>query len=59
MSEARSRSAVRAVVTGAVQGVGFRHATRRRALGLGVAGWVRNGDDGNTSTGVNTTISLK
>jgi DNA ligase D-like protein (predicted 3'-phosphoesterase) len=29
-----------------VQGVGFREATRRRALELGVMGWVRNADDG-------------
>jgi DNA ligase D-like protein (predicted 3'-phosphoesterase) len=29
-----------------VQGVGFREATRRRALKIGVLGWVRNADDG-------------
>ena len=39
---AAERRAIRAVVTGAVQGVGFREATRRRALAAGVAGWVRN-----------------
>jgi acylphosphatase len=38
--------AVRAVVRGRVQGVGFRDATVRRARGLGVTGWVRNGEDG-------------
>ena len=38
--------AIRAVVTGAVQGVGFRDATVRRARSLGLEGWVRNGDDG-------------
>jgi len=38
--------AIRAIVTGAVQGVGFREATRRRARELGVMGWVRNADDG-------------
>jgi len=37
---------VRAVVRGAVQGVGYREATRRRARELGVRGWVRNGEDG-------------
>jgi DNA ligase D-like protein (predicted 3'-phosphoesterase) len=37
--------AIRAVVNGAVQGVGFRDATLRRAHALGVMGWVRNQDD--------------
>ena len=39
-------TAVRAAVRGRVQGVFFREATRQRALGLGVMGWVRNGEDG-------------
>jgi DNA ligase D-like protein (predicted 3'-phosphoesterase) len=38
--------AVRAVVRGDVQGVGFRDATLRRARRLGAQGWVRNGGDG-------------
>lgn len=38
--------AIRASVSGAVQGVGFREATVRRAGSLGVMGWVRNGEDG-------------
>jgi DNA ligase D-like protein (predicted 3'-phosphoesterase) len=38
--------AIRAVVAGSVQGVGFRDATQRRARSLAVMGWVRNGDDG-------------
>ena len=33
---------MRAVVSGRVQGVGFRDATRRRAIEQGVRGWVRN-----------------
>jgi DNA ligase D-like protein (predicted 3'-phosphoesterase) len=39
------KTAIRAVVRGGVQGVGFRAATRERALELGALGWVRNGDD--------------
>jgi DNA ligase D-like protein (predicted 3'-phosphoesterase) len=38
--------AVRAVVRGAVQGIGFRDATLRRAHELGVSGWVKNRADG-------------
>jgi DNA ligase D-like protein (predicted 3'-phosphoesterase) len=41
--------AIRALLAGRVQGVGFREATRRRALELGVLGWVRNGDDGSVT----------
>lgn len=39
-------AAIRAVVAGSVQGVGFRQAARRRAGQLGVMGWVRNAEDG-------------
>jgi len=41
-----SKSAVRAVVRGRVQGVGFREATVAEAHRLGVLGWVRNGEGG-------------
>ncbi len=39
-------TAVRAVVRGRVQGVGYRDATVRLARRLGAMGWVRNGEDG-------------
>ncbi len=42
MSEIR----VRARVSGRVQGVWFRESTRRKALELGLRGWVRNCPDG-------------
>jgi DNA ligase D-like protein (predicted 3'-phosphoesterase) len=37
--------AIRAIVDGTVQGVGFREAIRRRAREAGVFGWVRNEQD--------------
>jgi DNA ligase D-like protein (predicted 3'-phosphoesterase) len=39
-------SAIRGVVRGEVQGVGFRDATVSLGSELGVMGWVRNGEDG-------------
>jgi DNA ligase D-like protein (predicted 3'-phosphoesterase) len=39
-------TAVRAVVRGGVQGIGYREATLREARRRGVMGWVRNGEDG-------------
>jgi DNA ligase D-like protein (predicted 3'-phosphoesterase) len=43
---AAAAAAIRAVVRGEVQAVGFRDATVRRARELAVLGWVRNGEDG-------------
>jgi acylphosphatase len=37
---------VHAIVSGRVQGVAFRAATRHEARRLGLVGWVRNRDDG-------------
>jgi DNA ligase D-like protein (predicted 3'-phosphoesterase) len=42
----REAKAVRALVRGRVQGVGYRAATLRRAIELGAMGWVRNDADG-------------
>lgn len=44
MTSARVRR--RVLVSGRVQGVGFRDATRSKAEACGVAGWVRNRPDG-------------
>jgi acylphosphatase len=41
-----SKSALRAVVRGRVQGVGFRDAVVSRAHEVGALGWVRNAEDG-------------
>ena len=37
---------VRVLISGRVQGVGFRYWVRSRAIELGLAGWVRNLADG-------------
>jgi acylphosphatase len=44
------KSARRAIVTGRVQGVGFRFFALRAAQQSGVTGWVRNLPDGNVET---------
>lgn len=41
-----AHSRAHAVIQGRVQGVFFRAETRRRALSLGLTGWVRNRADG-------------
>lgn len=46
MTVAGAPRAIRVVIGGAVQGVGFRAATRLRAGELAIKGWVRNADDG-------------
>lgn len=44
--EGERKAAIRVVVRGNVQAVGFREATVRRARRAGVLGWVRNAKDG-------------
>jgi len=41
-----TRTRVRIRVFGVVQGVSFRYLGRQRASSLGLAGWIRNCDDG-------------
>ncbi len=40
------------ILTGRVQGVGLRHFTQRKALELGLDGWVRNKGDGSVEVEV-------
>ena len=47
----QERKALRAVVSGIVQAVGFRQFVILRARGLGLTGYVRNGDDGRERRG--------
>jgi acylphosphatase len=42
----RGARAFHALVSGAVQGVGFRWSARDEAASLGLFGWVRNTEDG-------------
>jgi DNA ligase D-like protein (predicted 3'-phosphoesterase) len=48
-SMAERKRAIRAVVRGRVQGVGFREATVAKAQQSGAFGWVRNAEDGSVA----------
>jgi len=41
------------VISGRVQGVGFRYFVERAARGIGVTGWARNLDDGSVEVHAN------
>lgn len=45
----KSITAIRLLVYGRVQGVGFRYYTHKKALELGICGFVRNQADGSVS----------
>ncbi|GAB6281144.1 MAG: acylphosphatase [Thermovirga sp.] len=40
------RTCIRVIISGTVQGVGFRWRTREVALSLGIVGWIANRPDG-------------
>jgi acylphosphatase len=42
---------MRIIVTGHVQGVGFRYFTQAQALEHNITGWVRNNEDGTVEFG--------
>lgn len=46
MTDSQDARAVRVLITGRVQGVGYRAWTRDKAAVLGVSGWVRNRRNG-------------
>jgi DNA ligase D-like protein (predicted 3'-phosphoesterase) len=48
-SMSEEKRAIRAVVRGRVQGIGFRDATVRKARQIGILGWVRNVGDGSVA----------
>ncbi len=44
------KTRIHVFVSGQVQGVFFRYSARRKALKLGIGGWVRNLEDGRVET---------
>jgi len=50
MNNMNNMKTIHIIVTGRVQGVGFRYFTIARAKSLGIRGWVRNLPDGSVET---------
>ncbi|MDX8391738.1 MAG: acylphosphatase [Mariprofundaceae bacterium] len=50
MLNGNETSCLRIIVSGRVQGVGFRYYTKAEADRLGISGWVRNLSDGNVES---------